>query len=136
MGKPRPSRSLRAKGLRKVTIVVPERCAEGIRQFAIELRARHPSGCADGQPPRWRTLSPSAALMVNPERGARCAVRDTGADGEKRFHWTVTILGRSRPVAAGRTGESAKARLLAEAALGAYAAADSREHASQNGDDD
>ena len=130
-----PSRSLRTEGLRKVTIVVPERCAEGMLQFARELRLRPPAGCAVEQPPRWRTLSPSAALMVNPECGARCAVRDTGAVGEKRFHWTVTILGRSRPVAAGRTGESAKARSLAEAALGAYAA-DGREQPTQNSDGD
>jgi hypothetical protein len=38
-GRP-PSRSLRAQGLCKVTVLVPEDCAEGIRQFARELGAR------------------------------------------------------------------------------------------------
>jgi hypothetical protein len=40
----RPSRSLRAQGLCKVTVLVPEGCAEGIRQFAQELRDRQPIG--------------------------------------------------------------------------------------------
>jgi hypothetical protein len=132
--RPPSSRSLRAQGLRKVTVVVPEGCAEGIRQFALELLTRPRAGSAVGQA-GWRTLSPSAGLLVNPECGARCAVRDTGADGEKRFHWTVTILGRSRAVAAGRTGESAEARSLAEAALSAYVV-DSREGATQVDEDD
>jgi hypothetical protein len=35
------SRSLRAQGLCKVTVLVPEEIAEGIRQFAEELRAQH-----------------------------------------------------------------------------------------------
>ena len=130
--RPLPSRSLRAQGLRKVTVVVPEGCAEGIRQFALELRTR--PGSTVGQA-GWRILSPSAELLVNPECGARCAVRDTGADGEKRFHWTVTILGRSRAVAAGRTGKSAEARSLTEAALSAYVV-DWRERPPEGNDDD
>ena len=66
--------------------------------------------------------SPSAELMLAPECHARCAIRDTGASGGKRFHWTATVLGRSRPIAAGRTEELAEARPLAETALSGYVA--------------
>jgi hypothetical protein len=38
---------------------------------------------------QWRKLIPSAELVVDPGRGARCAVRDTGAPGPGRYHWTV-----------------------------------------------
>ena len=113
------SRSLRAEGLCKVTVLVPEDCSEGVRQLARELRAGHGAE-PTRKPPEWRALSPSAELMVDPERRARCAIRDTRASGSHRFLWTVTILGRSRPIAAGRTTDPAEARLLAEAALGAY----------------
>jgi hypothetical protein len=116
-----PSRSLQAHGLRKVTVLVPEECAEALQQFARELCDARQAGPAY-LTPQWRTLSPSAELMVVPEYRARCAVRDTGANGGKRFHWTVTILGRSLPVALGRAGELAEARALAEMALGTYAA--------------
>ena len=44
----------------------------------------------------------SAELMVGPDCGARCAIRDTGAPGEGRYHWTVTVFGETDPVAAGR----------------------------------
>jgi hypothetical protein len=71
----------------------------------------------------WRAISPSVELLANPECRARCAVRDTGASGAKRFHWTVTVLGQSRPVAAGRTRERAEAQSLAEAALVDYSPA-------------
>jgi hypothetical protein len=54
-----PSRLLRGRRLCKVTLFVPEGCAEGLRQFA-------------------------------------------------RFHWSVTILGQSHPVATGHTGELAR----------------------------
>jgi hypothetical protein len=43
------------------------------------------------------------------------------ASGERRFHWTVTILGRSRTIAEG-AGKRAEARWAAEVALGADAA--------------
>ena len=73
----RPSRSLRAQGLCKVTVLVPEGCAKGIRQFAQELRDRQPIG-----PVReTRAISPSAELMVSPDCSARCSVRDTRAPG-------------------------------------------------------
>ena len=67
----------------------------------------------------WRRLSPSAELFVDPESGARCAVRDTGALGAERYYWTVSAFG-DHQVAAGRTGEVTEARTEAEAALAAY----------------
>jgi hypothetical protein len=30
--------------------------------------------------------------MFDPGCGARCAIRDTGARGEGRYHWTVTVF--------------------------------------------
>ena len=117
MRESRPSsRPPRAQGLCKVTILVPEDCAEGIRQFAHELRARHQP---EPIPTRleWQALSPSAELMVSPEVGARCAVRDTRASGADRFSWTVAVLGQLDPVAEGRAESRAEARLLAETAV-------------------
>ena len=61
--------------------------------------------------------APSAELMVGPGCGASCAIRDTGARGEGRYHWTVTVFGETDPVATGRTGELAEARSRAETAL-------------------
>ena len=61
------------------------------------------------------SASPSAELMVDPESGARCAIRDTRAAGAERYHWTVTVIGKPGPVAAGRTGDAAEARSQAEA---------------------
>ena len=113
------SRPPRAQRLCKVTILVPEDCAEGIRQFADELRARHQ---AEPTPTRleWQALSPSAELMVSPEHSARCAVRDTRVPGGDRFRWTVAMLGRLDPVAEGRAESRAEARSLAEAAVASY----------------
>jgi hypothetical protein len=114
-----PSRSLSPQGLCKVTILVPEDCAEGIRQFAQELRNRHRA-----EPTRtrleWQALSPSAELMVSPERNARCAARDTRAPSGDRFRWIVAVLGQLDPVAKGRAASRAEARSLAEAAVTAY----------------
>jgi hypothetical protein len=50
--------------------------------------------------------------MVDPGRGARCAIRDTRASGPDRYHWTVTVFGEPDPMAAGRTGELGEARSL------------------------
>jgi hypothetical protein len=113
------SRSLRAQRLCKVTVLVPESCAEGIRQFAQELRNRQWNGPVPVTP-QWRAISPSAELMLSPERSARCAVRDTRAPGADRFRWTVAVLGQLDPVAEGRTENRAEARSLAEAAVAAY----------------
>jgi hypothetical protein len=113
------SRFPRVRELRKVTVLVPEDCAEGIRQFAHELRARHQAEPAQTAP-EWRALSPSAELMVSPERSARCAIRDTGVPGADRFRWSVAVLGNLDPVAEGRAKDRADARSLAEAAVAAY----------------
>jgi hypothetical protein len=60
--------------------------------------------------------------MVDPGCGGRCAIRDTGAAGPARYHWTVAAFGEPDPVAAGRAGELAGARSRAEGALDAYVA--------------
>ena len=70
---------------------------------------------------KWRVLSPSAQLTVDPASGARGIVRDTCADGAYRFHWSVIPSEESLPIAAGRTGGLGRARSIAEAALRAYA---------------
>ena len=97
-------------------MLVPEGCVEGLSQFARDLCQRQEAGTC-GQ---WRKLSPSAELMVDPGCGARCAIRDTGAPGEGRYHWTVTVFEETGPAAEGYTGELAEARSRAEEALGAY----------------
>jgi hypothetical protein len=113
------SRPPRAQELCKVTVLVPKDCAKGIRQFAHELRARHQPEPAPMRP-EWQALSPSAELMVSPERSARCAVRDTRAPGADRFRWTVAVMGQLDPVAEGRAESRAEARSLAEVAVAAY----------------
>jgi hypothetical protein len=70
---------------------------------------------------QWRKLSPSAELMVDPDSGLRCAIRDTGATGSGRYHWTVAVFGDTDPVASGRAEQPAEARSCAEEALLAYA---------------
>src|SRR5712671_5208091 len=120
-GQQASSRSLQARGLRRVTILVPVGCAEGLRQLARELRARQRVGTG-GVTLGWRRLSLSAELFVDPESGARCAVRDTGALGAERYYWTVSAFG-DHQVAAGRTEELTDARSQAEAALVAFMAA-------------
>jgi hypothetical protein len=62
-----------------------------------------------------------AELMADPGCGARCAIRDTGAPGEGRYHWTVTVFDETDPVAAGRTAELAEARSRADEAFRACA---------------
>jgi hypothetical protein len=113
------SRPPRAQRLCKVTILVPEDCAERIRQFAHELRAQQH---VEPIPTRreWQTVSPSAELMVSPDCSARCVVRDTRAPGGDRFRWTVAVLGQLDPVAEGRAENRVEARSLAEAAVAAY----------------
>jgi hypothetical protein len=114
-----PSRSLSAQGPCHVTVLIPQDFAEGISQFAHELRARHRAAPAQTRP-EWRALSPSAELMVSPERHARCAVRDTRAPSADRFIWTVAVLGQLNPVAEGRAKDRAEPRLQAETAAAAY----------------
>ena len=69
----------------------------------------------------WRRLSPSAELFIDPDTGARCVIRDTGATGAERYYWTVSVFGE-RQVAAGRTEELTEARSHAESALVAHIA--------------
>jgi hypothetical protein len=100
-------------------LLVPEGSADGLRQLAREFRARHRMGISGGG---WRRLSPSAELMIDPESGARCAIRDSRAHGPERYLWTLTVFGYHQ-LAEGRTGQLAEARSQAEAALASYAAA-------------
>ena len=112
---PSSSRRLAARGLRRVAILVPVGCTEGLLQLARELRARQRGGVgsvANG----WRRLSPSAELFVDIESGARCAIRDTGASGVERYLWTVSVFDEHQ-VAAGRSGGLAEARKQSEMAL-------------------
>ena len=67
-------------------------------------------------------LSPSAELMVDPQSGARCAIRDTGAPEAECYFWRVTVFGYHQ-LAAGRTPELAEARSQAEAGVVDYTAA-------------
>ena len=114
------AQSVHARGLRRVTLLVPESCAEGLLDLARGLRAQQGRRTA-AAPSGWRRLSPSAELMVDPRLGARCAIRDTRVAGAERYYWTVTIVGEPDPVATGRTADIAAARAQAEAALGASA---------------
>ena len=112
------SLSLQARGLRRITLLVPVGCAERLLLLARELRGRQRAGTA-GVTPGWRRLSPSAELFIDLDSGARCAVRDTGAFGTERYYWTVFAFG-DHQVAAGRARELTEARSQAEAALAAY----------------
>jgi hypothetical protein len=103
-----------------MTLIVPDNCVEGLQQFADELRNRQQAGPT--QPPRWLALGPSAELMLSPEWGVRCSVRDTRAPGAARFRWTVAVLGQLDPVAEGRAPDRVEARSLAEAAVAAHVA--------------
>ena len=44
------------------TVLVPEDCADDVRQFAQQLRDRQPNGRVP-ETPKWRVISPSAELM-------------------------------------------------------------------------
>jgi hypothetical protein len=121
MGKRPPAyQPLRARGLRRVTLLVPESCAMGLRDLALVLRTQQRHRTV-GPPRAWRRLSPSTELMVDPRSGRRCAIRDTRAAGAERYYWTVTVFGEPDPVAAGRTAELQAARLEVETTLAAYA---------------
>jgi hypothetical protein len=111
--------SLQTRGLRRVTLLVPESCAIGFRDLARVVRTQQRHRTA-GPSLGLRRLSPSAELMVDPPSGTRCAIRDTRAAGAERYYWTVTVIGASHPVAAGRTAEPQAARFEVETALTAY----------------
>jgi len=85
-------------------------------------RNRRPGGLRGAQrsaaiDAAWRKTGSSAERMV-----ARCTVRDTRTPGAHRFQWSVMILGRSDPIAAGHAAERLEAREQAAAALAGYAA--------------
>jgi hypothetical protein len=107
-----------ARGLRRVALLVPASCIEGLRRLARELRIRQDAGIATSTA-AWRRLSRSAELFVDPQSGARIAIRDTGPDGADRFLWTVTVFDEHQ-IAEGRTHDAAQARLQAEAVIAAY----------------
>jgi hypothetical protein len=112
---------LAARGLRRVTLIVPAGCAESLVLLARELRARQRAATA-GVTLKWRRLSPSAELFVDVKTGARCTIRDTGGPGLKRYLWTASVLGEHQ-LAAGRTGGLEEARAQAEMAVAHYIAA-------------
>jgi hypothetical protein len=112
---------LAARGLRRVTLIVPSGCAESLVLLARELRARQGAATA-GVTLGWRRLSPSAELFVDVKTGARCTIRDTGRPGLKRYLWTASVLGEHH-LAAGRMGGLAEARAQAETAVAHYVAA-------------
>jgi hypothetical protein len=130
----RPTARSRPGGLRKISLLVPEASAEGLRDLARVLRAQQRERIA-GSPFGWRGVSPSVELMVDPPSGARCAIRDTRAAGEERYHWTVAVVGEPELVAAGRSAELAEARSQAEAALAGYTAAWREMPRDRSGDD-
>jgi hypothetical protein len=99
---------------------MPGGCAEGLRHLARELRTRQEAGIPTATA-GWRRLSPSAELFIDPESGARSAIRDTGSSGATRYLWTLTVFGEHL-VAEGRAADPTEARSQAEAALAAYLA--------------
>ena len=68
----------------------------------------------------WRTVSPSAKLMVDPRSGARAVIRDTRSDAG-RFHWSVLTVGDMWPISEGRSDDLAGAQSFAEVTLRAHA---------------
>src|SRR5439155_6752097 len=50
---------------------------------------------------KWRLISPSTQLIVEPASGARAVIRDTSADGAYRFHWSVIPSEESLPMQLG-----------------------------------
>jgi hypothetical protein len=104
--------------LRRVTLRVPEDPAEYLRRYARELGSREYRSARPAS--KWRRVSPSAELLVDPEFQARGIIRNTFARGADRFHWSVLAPEQSHPVASGHTGTIARGRLLAETALRAF----------------
>jgi hypothetical protein len=106
------------RGLRRVALLVPAGCIEGLRRLARELRIRQDAGIATSTA-AWRSVGRTAELFVDPQTGARTIVRDTGANGAGRFLWTVTVFDEHQ-IAEGRAHAAVEARLEAETALTTY----------------
>jgi hypothetical protein len=83
--RPAAYQSHQARGLRRVTLLVPESFATGLRDLARVLRTQQQHRTA-GPPLGWRRLSPSTELMVDPRSGTRCAIRDTRRAGAERYY--------------------------------------------------
>jgi hypothetical protein len=115
-----PSRPAQTLRLRRVTVRAPEDYAEDLRRFARELRTRQSGEPAVASAIQWRRLSPSAELLIDPECQARGIIRDTGAPGPNRFHWSVLAPDQSYTIVAGHTGKITRGRWLAEMALRAF----------------
>jgi hypothetical protein len=77
--------------------------------------------CNEALLTKWRMISPSAQAIVDPVSSARGIIRDTRVDGAYRFHWSVIPADEPLPIAAGRTGELARARSITREALRIYA---------------
>ena len=56
-------------------------------------------------------------MIIDPVSSARGVIRDTRVEGAYRFHWSVIPAEEPLPIAAGRTGELARARSITEGAL-------------------
>jgi hypothetical protein len=69
---------------------------------------------------KWRSVSPSATLMIDPISGARAVIRDTGADAG-RFLWSVLAPDQMDPMSDGRTDDIALAQALVDVVLRAHA---------------
>jgi len=48
---------------------------------------------------KWRKLSPSAQVIVDPVSSARGIIRDTRVEGAYRFHWSVIPADEPLPIA-------------------------------------
>src|SRR5260370_17716427 len=90
------SRPLQARGLRKIAILVPAGCAEGLLHLARELRTRQKAGMSAAAA-GWRRLTPRAELFFDPRNGARRAGRDTGTFAAERYLWTLTRSAYHQP---------------------------------------
>jgi hypothetical protein len=123
-----------ARGLRRVILLVPESCAEGLGDLVRVFRARQQERTAF-PPLGWQRLSPNAELMVDPRSGVRCAIRDTRAAGAERCHWTETVVGEPEPVAAGTPGDIRRGAVATEAALGACSTDEREQSEKRNGTD-
>jgi hypothetical protein len=113
------SRSPLALGMTKLGVPV--------WRLTSKVSGSQPATYTNGKRPEptrrfWRRLSPSAELLIDPESGARCAIRDSRRSGAERYLWTLTVFGYHQ-LTAGRTGDLAEARSQAEAALEGSAAA-------------
>ena len=77
--------------------------------------------CNEALLTKWRMISPSAQAIVDSVSSARGIIRDTRVEGAYRFHWSVMPADEPLPIAAGRTGELARARSITQGALRIYA---------------